>query len=289
MDNLYYLADGNRLFRQYKVSDCLLTEYNCPEERSVFDIWSHQNYFVYVLEGKKKWVTMHSDYLVREGEAIFVKKGANIIHKFFEKDFCALIILLSDEFIKTVVENHPIPDIPEDQHLDDSVYPLYLNARLDSFFQSLFAYFLDETTPPRPLLKMKFKELVLNLLCSTENCALCHYFRRLCHDSRYALRMIMEENFAYNLTLEEFARLSNRSLSTFKKDFAGLFGMPPGQWLKEKRLTYSRHLLETSDKSVKEVAFYSGFTNTSHFIRVFRRRFGQTPLQYSKSHQPDSI
>lgn len=93
----------------------------------------------------------------------------------------------------------------------------------------------------------------------------------------------MEDNFAYNLTLEEFARLCGRSLTTFKRDFAEAYHTSPGKWLIQKRLKYSKYLLETTDKNVTELAFECGFENTSHFIKVFRQTFGLTPLQYKKS------
>jgi AraC-like DNA-binding protein len=45
----------------------------------------------------------------------------------------------------------------------------------------------------------------------------------------------MEENFSFNLKLEEFARLSMRSLSAFKRDFQQVYQTSPGKWLLGKR------------------------------------------------------
>jgi AraC-like DNA-binding protein len=91
------------------------------------------------------------------------------------------------------------------------------------------------------------------------------------------LRQIMEDNFCYNLKLEEFARLSNRSLSAFKRDFRKEFNITPGKWLLEKRLLHSMHLLSNEFKTVSEAAFESGFENPSHFSRAFRNYFGISP------------
>ena len=87
----------------------------------------------------------------------------------------------------------------------------------------------------------------------------------------------MEDNFSYNLKLGEFARLSNRSLSAFKRDFRKEFKVSPGKWLLEKRLHHARHLLSNSGKTVSEAAFESGFENPSHFSRVFHEQFGLAP------------
>ena len=83
---------------------------------------------------------------------------------------------------------------------------------------------------------------------------------------------IMESNFRFNLSLEEYARLCHRSLSSFKRDFQTTFQEPPGKRLLRKRLEYSAALLRTSKMNVTEIAFESGFEDVSHFSRVFKER-----------------
>jgi AraC-like DNA-binding protein len=94
---------------------------------------------------------------------------------------------------------------------------------------------------------------------------------------------IMEANFRFNLSLEEFARLSHRSLSSFKRDFQARFQEPPGKWLLRKRLEYASALLGNSKMNVTEIAFESGFEDVSHFSRVFKERFGVPPLSYRQA------
>jgi AraC-like DNA-binding protein len=88
----------------------------------------------------------------------------------------------------------------------------------------------------------------------------------------------MEDNFCFNLKLEEFARLSSRSLSAFKRDFLRFYEISPGKWIMEKRLNYSLHLLSNLGRTVSEAAFESGFESPSHFSRAFRLRFGTSPI-----------
>jgi transcriptional regulator GlxA family with amidase domain len=92
-----------------------------------------------------------------------------------------------------------------------------------------------------------------------------------------ALERLMMDNYRYNLKLDEFARLSNRSLSAFKRDFQQLVHTTPGKWLLEKRLDYAKHLLSTTQTSVSDAAFESGFETTAHFSRTFNERFGFRP------------
>jgi AraC-like DNA-binding protein len=93
----------------------------------------------------------------------------------------------------------------------------------------------------------------------------------------------MEANFRFNLSLEEYARLCHRSLSSFKRDFQASFQEAPGKWLLRKRLDYSAALLRTSKMNITEIAFESGFEDVSHFSRVFKDRFQVSPLAYRQS------
>ncbi|MBL7956622.1 MAG: hypothetical protein JNM49_01565, partial [Flavobacteriales bacterium] len=44
-------------FKQLRCADELVTEYNCPIKEQMLELWSHQSYFVFVLEGRKIWHT----------------------------------------------------------------------------------------------------------------------------------------------------------------------------------------------------------------------------------------
>jgi AraC-like DNA-binding protein len=62
-------------------------------------------------------------------------------------------------------------------------------------------------------------------------------------------------------------------------------GMRLGDLILQERLEQSRHLLETGNLSVADVAQRSGFRDATYFIRCFRTAFGNTPLQYRKQKQ----
>jgi AraC family transcriptional regulator, exoenzyme S synthesis regulatory protein ExsA len=135
-----------------------------------------------------------------------------------------------------------------------------------------------ELDPDQSLLQLKFRELVLTLADNPVNSELRSYFCSLLQEPQsLSLQRIMEDNFCFNLKLEEFARLSSRSLSAFKRDFQTYYNTSPGKWLQEKRLNHALHLLTDMNRTVAEASFESGFESPSHFSRVFRERFGSSP------------
>jgi transcriptional regulator GlxA family with amidase domain len=129
------------------------------------------------------------------------------------------------------------------------------------------------------LLKLKFRELFLTISDNPKNTELLSYFCSLLHAPQtVSLQRVMEDNYCFNLKLEEFAKLSNRSLSAYKRDFKKTFSTTPGKWLMEKRLNHAMHLLSNFNKTVADVSFETGFENPSHFSRAFRQYFGFSPV-----------
>ena len=283
MFNLLEFVRGNAIFRQFKVNDLLFLEYKCVADQAAVKVWSKYNYFLYVVRGRKMWQSSRAKYCVGEGEAIFVKKGANIIHQFFEEGFCSLMIFVPDDFIRNVMKESTAPFPKCSIEATDTVINLHLDEVLSAYFPSVLGYLSKKEPPPGHLLEIKFKVLILDLLLSPNNEALCNYFRWLCDNNKTSIREIMESNFMYNLKLEEFAYLCSKSVTSFKKDFNKTYNCTPGKWLQKRRLEHAKYLLEVTDKNINELVFETGFENASHFIRVFKEAYGLAPLQFKKS------
>lgn len=283
---LYDIVYQNCLFRQFQVNELLFVEYRCLNDEQKLKVLTHDNFFIYILGGKKIWQTPHARYTATTGQAVFVKKGANIVHQFYEQDFCALIIFVPDAFIIETIQHSQLrlPPVSEEP-LGDAVIPLEAEPVIDAYFPSVFSYFGQKEKPPTALLELKFRELILWILTSGTHQKLGSYLRSLCQKNRSCLEEIMERNFIYHLKLEEFAKLSGRSLASFKRDFLATFKTTPGRWLLQRKLQYAKYLLEMTDKNINELSFDAGFESPSHFIRQFKQYYQATPLQYKKRYQ----
>ena len=60
-------------------------------------------------------------------------------------------------------------------------------------------------------------------------------------------------------------------------------GNSPGYYIKTMRLEKAKELLETSDVSVSEAAFQTGFTSPSNFTKVFSEKYGINPSQFLRT------
>lgn len=266
-------------YRQFSCGESLITIYNCPLENRYVDLWAKHNYIVYVTEGKKIWYTGHHSYTLEKGNCIFVRRGANIVEQFFDTPFCLLVFFITDEFICENLKARSQQLVPAEYKKHEPVIRINNNDTLLAFYQSMTSYFNAGKEPDKALLELKFRELVLTLADDRINAELLAYFHCLLQEPKsVSMRRIMEDNYCFNLRLEEYATLCNRSLSAFKRDFQKYFSTTPGKWLLERKLEYAYSILRNTNKTVREAAFESGFENPSHFSRCFKERFHIPPL-----------
>jgi len=60
----------------------------------------------------------------------------------------------------------------------------------------------------------------------------------------------MEKNYMNDLTMEEMAYYTGRSLATFKRDFKKISSLTPQKWLIRRRLEAARELIHRGGRKV---------------------------------------
>jgi AraC-like DNA-binding protein len=282
--NMYETIRENLHFNKFSVGELLFVEYKCPIEQESAGVWTPMDYFVHALSGRKTWRTTEGAWTLEKGQTLFFKKGACVLHQDFKDDFCLLVFFVSDDFIRDVVRevSGQLSTRQEGGALHKGAIIINGDVTLAAYFQSMLTYFTGTAKPPESLLTLKLKELIVSILLGGNNPELAAYFQSLLKSDAPPLSQIMEANFCYNLALEDFAKLSHRSLSTFKRDFRKYYNQPPGKWLLQKRLEYSAVLLRNPALNVSQVALDCGFEDLSHFSRAFKEKFGTSPANFRK-------
>lgn len=269
-------------FKQLAVKDALFLYYQCPQVDKQLKLFSHYNEIMFTLEGgrilrhgKKSWtLTKHS--------CILTRKTAYLQELPEATEWKVLAFYFKDHFFREVINEYrqylPLKNLP--QPTADMLMDIHTNETSQAFFYSILPYFTQPTTAPEGLLELKFKELLFNIFLDPANKQVLAYANSLMDLSKTPLWEVMERNYMFNLTVDQFARMANRSVSSFKKEFQQYYNTTPGKWLIQKRLELATSLLEADNKSITEVAFNSGFENLSHFSRVFKEKYGVSPMNY---------
>ena len=83
--------------------------------------------------------------------------------------------------------------------------------------------------------------------------------------------------------LDLFGQKFNMKAHSLKKGFKKAFKKSPKDFCQEVKMDRALELLKKEEITVGELAYKSGYSNTSHFIRSFKNRFGSTPSQFFKT------
>ena len=137
-----YLKSSND-YKKLQINDLLFIEYKCLVNEVKAGIWSDANYFVFVTSGKKMWRSIYNDYVVEAGDSLFVKKGANLVHQYFEEDYCALMVFIPDDFIKQFIQRFSSIVAKTESVVEantDAVIRIKLDAYLQGYINSLAAF-----------------------------------------------------------------------------------------------------------------------------------------------------
>jgi len=269
-------------FNQLVCKDLLFAHYNCPQVDLKKEFFAQHNFISYTFSGEKKIHKADKSWHLGSDVAIFARKGAYLFEKFENVEHCVMMFFIPDSYIQTVVSENraQLPSLRQSSQQVDAVVRLDLTPSTKAFFQSMISYFQDP--PSESILELKFRELLLNIMHNPRNQDVLSMANNIQLHERPSIQHVMEDNFLYNLTLDDFAKIALRSLPTFKREFKSVYNTTPGKWLLQKRLENATLLLNSTSKSVNEIAFESGFENNSHFSRVFKDKYGKSPLHFRK-------
>ncbi len=95
----------------------------------------------------------------------------------------------------------------------------------------------------------------------------------------------VEKHYAKNLTAEKMAEIINVTPQYFSNFFVNGTGMTFKKFLTRVRLYNATILLETTNLTVKEIAYRVGFSSQTYFSRVFTRFFGKSPQAYKNQNK----
>ncbi|HSI64482.1 MAG TPA: hypothetical protein VLE43_15245, partial [Candidatus Saccharimonadia bacterium] len=215
MINFYDAVLNNPSYGRLEIGDFLFAEYTCGYDKKLLPNWTEKDYFVHVVTGRKTWHTPDGVCTMHPGETFFFKKGATVVEQHFEAEVCMLMVFIPDVLMRSTVREvvEALGLKAEDCMPTMTALRVENDVALTALFQSMRTYLAAMEKPSEPLVRLKLKELVLSILTSGTNAELAAYFCRVGASDSPSIAEIMEVNFRYNLSMEEYAKLCHRSLS----------------------------------------------------------------------------
>lgn len=99
------------------------------------------------------------------------------------------------------------------------------------------------------------------------------------------LRELIQDHLDTNLSLRltEAAEALQVNPTYLSREFARYFdNLSFGEYIRKLRIEKALQLLDTTGYSVGEIAYLTGFSDQSHFTRIFKQHTGQSPAAYRK-------
>jgi AraC family transcriptional regulator len=96
------------------------------------------------------------------------------------------------------------------------------------------------------------------------------------------VRVYIDDHIGERISLSELARQAGVSRFHFARQFRLSTGESPMEFLRRVRIERSKSILQTRASSIAEVAARLGFSDQSHFTRIFGRLVGVSPGSFAR-------
>lgn len=100
------------------------------------------------------------------------------------------------------------------------------------------------------------------------------------------LKELIQDQLDTNMTLslQQVSDELEINPTYLSREFSKYFdNLSFGDYIRKLRIDKAMHLMETTDYSLTEIAYLTGFSDQSHFNRIFKKQTGQNPSLYKKS------
>lgn len=263
--------------------------YSCGYQK----IQSSEHYFPdhalgIMLSGESYYFSNEGTFVMQKGTICLMRK--NQLFKKLKKadqngEPPSLICIFLDQnsLHQYAVENN-IPK--QSMYKDKALIDLTENTFLKGFFDSLLPYVSNPEKLTAKIAALKTLEAIELLLQIGE------VFQGFLFDfhepHKIDLETYMNHHYRYNIPLLSFAKLTGRSLSTFKRDFKKIFDTTPEKWLQQKRLEEAHYLISKKKQRPSDIYLEVGFENLSHFSFAFKKLYGLTPTELTETDMASS-
>jgi AraC-like DNA-binding protein len=162
---------------------------------------------------------------------------------------------------------------------DEVMYPF-----LQNIVNEMMAYAPNETFRLF-FLRIKAEELICRLLMELEKRDEQQLYALNRHDvlAIYHVRQLILEHLNVPPAISALAVAASMSPTKLKRLFRQIFGNSIFNYYQSFRMKEAARLLNEEKLSVSAVGYQLGFTNLSHFSRVFKEHIGLKPKQYSRA------
>ncbi|WP_246096225.1 helix-turn-helix domain-containing protein [Paenibacillus sinopodophylli] len=152
------------------------------------------------------------------------------------------------------------------------------NTHMTTLFQELIQWHKQQTIVARLREKALLLEIVSCFLDSVPIQVLQHRSEEMSRLN--IIQQFVDSRLHTSISIDQMAEALHLHPNYFSAYFKKHFGVPPLKYVSRKRTERAKQLLTTTSLSIKEIADQSGFKETNHFTKFFRKETNLSPTEY---------
>lgn len=191
-----------------------------------------------------------------------------------------------DEVVEKFNHHVTIENENNNWDLDNSASHLINNTDVNHLIERLTYTFTNNNKSKDVLLDLMIQELIIRLLQTKAKSLIINDPNQIFNDTRIGtvIKYIKDNLTNKDITVDVLAKKAYMSTSHFHKQFKNTLGVSPIDYINSEKIKFSKKLIkESKDFRMSEIAFKSGFNNTSYFNRQFKKMELMTPQQFKSS------
>ncbi len=241
--------------------------------------------FVFVNEGEVS-VRSQDDYMNLDSNHAILAKCLNY---FFETNSKQKDSSDGIEVIAVILHPSQVEELFEfdlsqsDYSLDYNIKQVEVDRLLENFKESISILLDNPELADERIIQTKLKEFVLLMTKSQNAPSQLDFLSALFKPLDIEFKSTIQHNIYANLSLDELARLSHLSLSSFKRKFKEVFNESPKRYISHKKIERAAELLKTDSLRISDIAYDVGFDSLATFNRNFTSMYGKSPSEFRLS------
>lgn len=223
------------------------------------------------------------EYSLSKGSVLTIRKDQ--LHKFKKQnELQGSLLLFTDDFLMDYI----------DQNEAQETFYLFNELLGNPTFQLTTRQF-DEVSQNVDRIQTeyfdRFDEFSLRIIRSELHSLILKLFRLKKHENQIYLKrkyltefiqfqkLVEENSFQYH-QVKKYAELMSISTKTLNSITKSVLHKTAKEFINETRVKHIKRLLNNTNLSVKEIAYESGFEDSSNLFKFFKKEVGTTPEQF---------
>jgi len=191
-----------------------------------------------------------------------------------------------EEVVEKFNQNVAIENENNNWDLDHTASHLINNVDVNHLIERLTYTFTNNNKSKDVLLDLMIQELIVRLLQTKAKSLIINDTNNIFNDTRIGtvIKFIKDNLTNKDITVDQLAKKAYMSTSHFHKQFKNTLGVSPIDYINSEKIKFAKKLIkESKDVRMSEIAYKSGFNNTSYFNRQFKKMEMMTPAQFKSS------